>query len=105
MICQLLLSTHTHSCVCIDDTQALHTPTQPPPHTQKSCLHSYQLREESLNLWNLGKQLQTIGWWFHHLQSQADVLEKECEPGMCLNTDMASGEPTAAKPAGALGGL
>lgn len=45
------LHTHTHSWACIDYTQALYIPTQPPPHTQKSCLYPHQsMRGKSQSL-------------------------------------------------------
>lgn len=107
MISKLPLSTHTCLCACMHDMQALHIPTQPPPHTQKSCLHLHQsMWGNSPNPWNLRRQLRLLDDDPTNSKARLMCQKKECEPGMCLNTDMASGEPTAMKTAGvSWGGL
>lgn len=87
---------YTRPCTCTHNTQALHSPTWPPPHTQKWGLHHVSQWEETVSI----PVTSGDSCWLldDSISSKARMMcpEKECEPGMCLNADTASGEPTAA---------
>lgn len=99
------LHTCTFMCLYRWHTSTAHTHTATSTHSEiMSSSTSVNERKVSIP-GTSGNSCRLLGDGSTISKARLMCLKKECEPGMCLDTDMASGEPIAAKADGALGGL
>lgn len=96
---QLPPSICKHPCACTQNTQALHSPTLATSRHSEVMSSSMSVNERKETVSIPGTSGDSCWLLADSINSKARMIcpERECELGMCLNADTASGVPAATK--------